>query len=73
MTRRALCFSLVFAWGAALAARQPQPYFTDAFPREEFAARRRVVMDRIGDAIAVLQGAPEMSAEVAFRQLSDRR
>jgi Xaa-Pro aminopeptidase len=49
-------------------AAQGRPYFTDAFPPEEFAARRRVVMDRIGDAIAVIQGAPEMSAEIAFHQ-----
>ena len=28
----------------------------------------RRVMEQIGDAVAVLQGAPEMSAEVAFRQ-----
>ena len=44
------------------------PYFTDAFPPEEFAARRASVMKQIGDAVAIIQGAPEMSAEVAFRQ-----
>ena len=47
---------------------RPQPYFTDAFPPDEFAARRAKVMAQIGDAVAILQGAPEMSAEVAFRQ-----
>jgi Xaa-Pro aminopeptidase len=60
--------ALVLLVTPALAAQPPQPYFTDAFPIEEFAARRAAVMDRIGDAIAVVQGAPEMSAEVAFRQ-----
>ena len=54
--------------GCVLTAQQPAPYFTDVFPLEEFAARRGRVMERIGDAVAVIQGAPEMSAEVAFRQ-----
>jgi Xaa-Pro aminopeptidase len=56
----------------ALIAQSPSqsqaPYFTDSFPPEEFAARRARVMEQIGDGVAVLQGAPEMSAEVAFRQ-----
>jgi Xaa-Pro aminopeptidase len=60
---------LVCLLGPALLAQQArQPYFTDAFPIEEFAARRAAVMSRIGDAVAIVQGAPEMSAEVAFRQ-----
>jgi Xaa-Pro aminopeptidase len=54
--------------GTTLASGQPAPYFTDAFPPEEFAARRARVMDQIGDGLAIVQGAPEMSAEVAFRQ-----
>ena len=58
----------VLLLGATLAAQQPAPYFTDAFPLEEFAARRVRVMEQIGDGIAVVQGAPEMSAETAFRQ-----
>jgi Xaa-Pro aminopeptidase len=74
MLTRAIVLTLLLT--PALVTQQPQPvdlaqgkpYFTDAFPLQEFAARRRVVMDRIGDAIAVIQGAPEMSAEVAFRQ-----
>jgi Xaa-Pro aminopeptidase len=44
------------------------PYFTDAFPLEEFASRRARVLAAIGDGVAVLHGAPEMAAEVAFRQ-----
>ena len=59
---------LVCCFGATLAARQPAPYFTDAFPTEEFAARRARVMEQIGDGLAIVQGAPEMAAEVAFRQ-----
>jgi len=41
---------------------------TDIFPAEEFAARRARVMDRIGDGIAVLQGATERPGEQPFRQ-----
>jgi Xaa-Pro aminopeptidase len=49
-------------------AQAPAPHFTDVFPIEEFAARRAKVMERIKDGVAILQGAPEMSAEVQFRQ-----
>jgi len=60
---------VVTAQQAPLSPRPAEaPYFTDAFPPEEFAARRATVMKQIGDAVAVIQGAPEMSAEVAFRQ-----
>ena len=55
-------------FGSVISAQQPAPYFTDVFPPEEFAARRARVMAQIGDAVAVTQGGPEMSAEVAFRQ-----
>ena len=73
MLTRAIVLSLLLSpFGLAqdkpAVVAQGRPYFTDAFPPEEFAARRRAVMDRIGDAVAVIQGAPEMSAEVAFRQ-----
>lgn len=44
------------------------PLFTDAFPPEEFAARRARVMTAIGDGVAVLQGATEYPAYVKFRQ-----
>ena len=73
MKRLALAFLLL---GCVVTAQQAPvspkpadaPYFTDAFPPEEFAARRAAVMKQIGDAVAIIQGAPEMSAEVAFRQ-----
>lgn len=42
--------------------------FTAPFPPEEFAARRARVMDRIGDGVAILQGAAEKPAEAEFRQ-----
>ncbi|HET7216916.1 MAG TPA: aminopeptidase P N-terminal domain-containing protein [Vicinamibacterales bacterium] len=65
---RHLAAAIVLLLGSGVAAQPPQPYFTDAFPIEEFAARRAKVMDQIGDAVAIVQGAPEMSAEIPFRQ-----
>jgi Xaa-Pro aminopeptidase len=52
---------------AAAVFAQP-PLFTDAFPKEEFAARRARVMQRIGDGVAVVQGATETSSYEKFRQ-----
>jgi Xaa-Pro aminopeptidase len=52
---------------AAAGFAQP-PLFTDAFPKEEFAARRARVMERIGDGVAVVQGATETSSYEKFRQ-----
>jgi Xaa-Pro aminopeptidase len=70
MRTRLLLVCLVGTTLAGLAAQTapPRPYFTDAFPIEEFSARRTALMARIGDGVAIVQGAPEMSAEVAFRQ-----
>jgi Xaa-Pro aminopeptidase len=45
-----------------------QPLFTDAFPPEEFKARRAKLMEEIGDGVAVLVGATEYPAYVRFRQ-----
>ncbi|CAN5750165.1 aminopeptidase P family protein [soil metagenome] len=42
--------------------------FTDALPKEEFAARRARVLQQIGDGVAVVQGATETVAYEAFRQ-----
>ena len=36
-----------------------QPVFTDVFPPAEYAARRARVMEKIGDAVAILQGTTE--------------
>jgi Xaa-Pro aminopeptidase len=54
-------FIFVIAAGA-------QPWFSDVFPPEEYAARRARVIAQIGDGIAVLQGAAERPAEAPFRQ-----
>ena len=42
--------------------------FSGIFPPEEFSARRAVVMARIGDAVAIIQGTTERPGEQAFRQ-----
>jgi Xaa-Pro aminopeptidase len=58
---------LVVAAAALEAVAQPL-LFTDALPKEEFAARRARVMAEIGDAIVVIQGATETAAYERFRQ-----
>src|SRR5882724_3302754 len=61
---RALGLGLI-AFASAFA--QP-PLFTDSLPKEEFAERRARLMERIGNGIAVVQGATEDAAYVKFRQ-----
>jgi len=70
MSRR-LILSLACVAAAMLArpsAQIPQDVFTGIFPPEEFAARREKVFDAIKDAVAIVQGAVEQSAELPFRQ-----
>src|SRR5580704_18059320 len=45
-----------------------QPVFTDAFPPEEYAARRARVIQKIGNAVAILQGTTERPGEQPLRQ-----
>ena len=45
-----------------------QPVFSNVFPPEEYAARRAVVMEKIGDGVAVVLGATEPPGEMPFRQ-----
>ena len=52
---------------APLNARAQQG-FTDAFPPEEFAARRAKVFASIGDGVAILQGTTERRGESPLRQ-----
>jgi len=59
-------FALLITLGAGTASAQP--LFTDAFPAEEFRARRARLMERIGDGAALLAGAAEYPAYVRFRQ-----
>src|SRR5262249_3457337 len=55
---------------ATLARPSAQPVFTgpEIFPLEEFAGRRARLIERIGDAVAILQGTTERPGEQAFRQ-----
>ena len=66
---RAAIFGLAIWFGSGALPRA-QPVFTGAeiFPPEEFAARRAKVVERIGDTVAVLQGATERPGEQPFRQ-----
>ena len=65
-TKRILALVVILA--AARAAFAQPPLFTDAFPKDEFAARRARVMQAIGDAVVVVQGATETSSYEKFRQ-----
>lgn len=56
---------LLLAICAPIAA---QPVFTDIFPPAEYAARRAKVMDRIGNAVAIVLGATEPPGEMPLRQ-----
>src|SRR5512141_1004134 len=67
MLRRGLV-TVVLGCAAIVAPAAQAPLFTDAFPIEEFAARRARVMERIGDGVAIVQGAAEYPAYVKFRQ-----
>src|SRR5262245_1180228 len=53
-----------------LASPSAQPVFTgaDIFPADEFASRRGRVMERMGDAVAILQGTTERPGEQPLRQ-----
>lgn len=49
-------------------AAQPLRLFTDSLPKEEFAARRTRLMEKIGDGVAIIQGAAETGNSLKFRQ-----
>src|SRR3954467_5325947 len=76
MKRHFLLTSLVVAAGAIMTiSAQPvpnraegPPLFSTSLPKDEFAARRAKVLQKIGDGVAVLQGAAETSSYEKFRQ-----
>jgi Xaa-Pro aminopeptidase len=45
-----------------------QPLFTDSLPKEEFAERRAKLLAKIGDGVAIIQGAAETGNALKFRQ-----
>jgi Xaa-Pro aminopeptidase len=45
-----------------------QPVFTNVFPPEEYAARRERVIQKIGDAVAIVLGTTEAPGEMPLRQ-----
>jgi Xaa-Pro aminopeptidase len=61
---------MFFRWFLAAIALpiSAQPVFTDAFPREEYEARRAAVIAKIGDGVAILQGTTERPGEQPLRQ-----
>jgi Xaa-Pro aminopeptidase len=67
MKRHLLSVAVAGLFFMAVPSAQP-PLFTDALPAAEFAARRSRVMEQIGDAAAVIQGAAEIPAYLKFRQ-----
>src|SRR5947209_2256727 len=52
----------------ALAPLAAQPVFTEVFPAGEYAARRARVVEKIGNGVAIIQGATERPGEQPLRQ-----
>ena len=52
----------------ALSKVEGPPLFSTSLPKEEFAARRAKVLQKIGDGVAVMQGATETASYEKFRQ-----
>ena len=62
-----LICAFTFAGLLATLSAQP-PLFSTSLPKEEFAARRAKVLEKIGDGVAVMQGYTETSSYEKFRQ-----
>jgi Xaa-Pro aminopeptidase len=54
--------------GPAASQVEGPPLFSTSLPKEEFAARRARLLQKIGDGVVVMQGAAETSAYEKFRQ-----
>ena len=65
---RLICTSLCLL--ALLVTTSAQPVFrgSDVFPADEFIARRAKVIDKIGDAVAIVLGTTQPPGEMPFRQ-----
>ena len=65
MRRASLVVAMLLASAGLTSA---QLLFTDSLPKEEFAARRAKLFDKIGDGIAIIQGTAETGNAKKFRQ-----
>ena len=65
---RRCALALALGLGALATPLAAQPVITNAFPPEEFAARRALVIAQLGDAVAVLQGTTDRPGEQPLRQ-----
>src|SRR5689334_16039087 len=67
-----LLFAVTLVVGVHAGTPVAQPVFRgdEIFPAEEFAARRAKVIERIGDAVAIVLGTPGPPGEMPFRQNS---
>jgi Xaa-Pro aminopeptidase len=61
-------FSQLAALALVALPAAAQPVFTNVFPPDEYAARRAKVMEKIGDAVAIMQGTTERPGEQPLRQ-----
>src|SRR6476469_6358823 len=68
MKRQLLALTSIAAVALLATLSAQPPLFSTVLPKEEFAARRAEVFDKIGDAVAVMQGATETSSYEKFRQ-----
>ena len=68
MKRLIATLVLGLLYSSSAGAQAPPALFTDALPKEEFAARRARVMQAIGNGVVVMQGATETAAYERFRQ-----
>ena len=65
MRRASLVVAMLLVSGGLASA---QPLFTDSLPKEEFAARRAKLFEKIGDGVAIIQGTAETGNAKKFRQ-----
>src|SRR6516225_7813195 len=69
MKRQLAVLTSAFGFAGLLVTLSAQPpLFSTSLPKEEFAARRAKVLEKIGDGVAVMQGYTETSSYEKFRQ-----
>lgn len=63
-----MAMALLWPIAAPIIPAGAQPVVRDAFPPEEYAARRAALWPAIGDGVAILEGTTERPGEQPFRQ-----